>query len=1312
MASPRNIDPLSAETAQRFPDNTVVNSRYTVLDFIFKNLYEQFRRPLNFYFLLVAMLQFISIIAPVNPMSTLVPLLFAFSLTAVKEGYDDVKRHQQDTAYNNRIRRVLSRETGEWRQSRNRDICVGDVILLEQNDEIPCDCLVLAAPSSSVLIRTDNLDGEIDLKRRDVVAPRVELASPTRGSCGSPLPVMSFFSVDDSGPALLEKLACLTLRCPPPNAVVESFDGVAEFTRRDLAVSLVRLVSLTTATLPARPAEGGAFIECVDEVVKLSLSHKHLLPQSCLLKNTERAVCIAVYTGNDTKCGMNKRPPPVKWAQIDKDVSQYAIFIFCFQMLSAVSFGLAGFLMNNSVENTHWYLQPHEGERAASFIIYPMRFFLLTTVMIPVSFKFVVDVSKYYMAMAVEWDTTMIHGELGGCKVNNSGILEDLGQIDYVLSDKTGTMTQNVMELQYISVVPDFRINLSEMNIPTTVCASPTVSQAYPSRATGGSRDFPGEPEHIRSVQCTEVQHFAYMLALCNTVEVTPGLSTDAPGAGGSSPVLIPPGLDAPVSYQAASPDEIALCCGAAKLNVVLHRRTLESYTLRLGPNPDGSVFDETWQLHHVFLFSSERKAMGVIVEDKQRQRILVLVKGADDSVSRMLRLRQVSGTNVGNGGAPQLCSWQESYPAMAEHLHSYAKRGLRTLLVAQREISRDELHHFLQGTREAELAMTNRQERVDVLRTELETGLDLIGITAIEDKLQEQVQETISDVLSAGMMMWMLTGDKVETAEQIGLSCGLYGPQDRVIRIVEGATAETRDDWEQVLMHAELPPLPAGSADREAGATSAWQRWSMQPADEKQSQLSIGRRVIQGVRAFRVGCDLSGSEEGETEMDTLTPPPSTPTSHQRAVLVVQGGTVLERIFSSAPLAARFGDLSRRCVSVICARTTPSQKAMITSFVRTQGKMTLSIGDGGNDVAMIQEAHVGVGIVGKEGQQASRAADFAITQFSDLRQLLFVHGQQAYTRTAYVIKYSFYKSMLISFIQLAYNCFGTHVSGGTFWNSFSLTMWNGVYTLPQTLSYCLDRFAPRVVLERCPELYKLTRRSADMDVTEFFGWYVARGVVQSVALLYFVSNIFDRDFALPDGGHASSNDLNFTVAYTALILSQMITVFLESHSITTINALWLVGMPVFYLLSTLGYSGVPNLQYFGVLRKTLHVESWLAATGIAVVLTMPVVAFYGLREAMQPSSRGVLRSAELKRQSTLLANPQYRRKQPVSVRWFGCSPEAASPSLGTAAGTLRRGDMQRTSPSPVSVKAVALQPPPQRCLLFDRTNATACAAYQ
>ncbi|KAG8346090.1 phospholipid-translocating P-type ATPase [Trypanosoma vivax] len=1191
----RAIQPLDAATAAKYPCNTVTNSWYTVWNFIFLNLYEQFRRPLNFYFLLVSCLQFISIIAPVSPFATLLPLIAAFSLTALKEGYDDIKRHKQDKLHNNKKRTVLNRTSLVWETRVNSSIRVGDVVRIERDEDIPCDVVALAMSGRSLLIRTDNLDGELDLKPREVVRPPEETLHELIQH-GLPEAILNTltFDVTDSCDVLAQKLAQLTIECAPPSPIVDSFDGMARFKLRSTGGN-------------GSNGNSGQWGVDVEVPVCISLNIAHLLPQSCILKGVDEVIGVAVYTGEETKCGMNKRPPPVKWAKIDQMISRYSIFIFVFQLFFAIALGLTGYLYNGKVHEDFWYMQVPRNESTLNAVVYPLRFFLLTSILIPISFKFVVDVSKYYLAKTVEWDVSMIHDKDSGdgCHVRNSSILEDLAQVDCVLSDKTGTLTQNVMELLHVTI-GDKRFSLHECE---------------------------GEASKVDENE-EDVLQFGRVLSLCNTVEVAsdPARDTDRLGAqpyGEHSGTVV---------YQAASPDEAALCCGAGKLSVRLTHREQTRATLMV----KGIV--ESWFIHYVFPFSSELKTMGIVVEREGTGLIYYFVKGADDRIAEMSTVESrddISTNGVGKAGDT------ETFEFIGSELKHYATRGLRTLLIAQKRLSRDDLNHFLSQIRAAELLLTNRQEKLGEIRRDMESGVRILGATAIEDKLQDGVCESIQSFLEAGIRVWMLTGDKVETAEQIGLSCALYSPTDTILRVVSSSLG-CRDEWEEKIQALFRIALKAKGSKSSVGCCS---NGNAVPAGKlnKKNLFNDHRRKDTNNGLSQPG----GVNSAENSMCSFPNPTS-------CVLIVEGGPILEQILTNPRLRDCLIQLCESCTSVICARVTPSQKAAITQLVRSRGFMTLAVGDGGNDVAMLQEAHVGVGIAGKEGKQAVRASDFSITRFSDLRVLMFVHGQMAYIRTAYVIKYSFYKSVLIGFVQVAYNVYGMYFSGGSFWNSFSLMLWNGLYTFPHTFLYCLDRKAPRNVLEQNPFLYKMTRSGVDLGTREFFLVYFFRGIAQAVVAHWLVLSMIDSHYSIYSTGDLNSKDVAFTLTYSAFIILQMLTLLLESNSITFLNSIAILGMPPVYVLFTTLYSSSPSIQYYGVWNQTINLFPFLMVFVVVCALVVPTVGIITLWKTWCPDPRDILRNAAVRRVKKQISRGDTAFGTSKIGRCFGCVPEGPS----------------------------------------------------
>ena len=238
--------------------------------------------------------------------------------------------------------------------------------------------------------------------------------------------------------------------------------------------------------------------------------------------------------------------------------------------------------------------------------------------------------------------------------------------------------------------------------------------------------------------------------------------------------------------------------------------------------------------------------------------------------------------------------------------------------------------------------------------------------------------------------------------------------------------------------------------------------------------------------------------------------------------------------------------------------------------MKEKGYSTLAIGDGGNDVAMIQSADVGVGIVGKEGLQAARASDFSISRFYFLVRLMLIHGRYAYNRTSFIALYSFQKSIYICLIQVMYN-FYAGFSGASFFDTLQLSTYNVVFTGIPIVFYVLDQDIPMRILILNPSLYQMSKRGTRFNEKLFLFW-VARAVFQAMVTLFTVLYFFGSDGCLQPAA---------ITAYSIAICMQMLNLFLESHSITCINILIIFGQIVVMWLLFVFVSVIPDQKMTG-----------------------------------------------------------------------------------------------------------------------------------
>ncbi|XP_047267843.1 phospholipid-transporting ATPase 2 isoform X2 [Capsicum annuum] len=1008
-------------------DNRISNRKYTVWNFLPKNLWEQFSRFMNQYFLLIACLQLWSLITPVNPASTWGPLIFIFAVSATKEAWDDYNRYLSDKKANEK--EVWLVWKGIRKHIQAQDICVGNIVWLRENDEVPCDLVLIGTsdPQGLCYVETAALDGETDLKTRVVASACMGIDSE-----------------------LLHKIKGV-IECPIPDKDIRRFD----------------------ANMRLFPP----FLD--NDICPLTI--KNTILQSCYLRNTEWACGVAVYTGNETKLGMSRGIPEPKLTAMDAMIDKLTGAIFVFQIVVVIVLGIAGNVWKDTEARKLWYVQyPTEGPWYELLVI-PLRFELLCSIMIPISIKVSLDLVKSLYAKFIDWDNEMVDPETGTpSHAANTAISEDLGQVEYILTDKTGTLTENKMIFKRCCISGTFYGNENGDGLK-----DPELLQAVAS----------GSPDAIR---------FLIVMAICNTVV----------------PVKSKAGV---VSYKAQSQDEEALVRAAARLNMVF----LDKKGNILDINFNASLVQ--YEVLDTLEFTSERKRMSVVVRDCQNGNIILLSKGADEAI--------LPHTHAG-----------QPTRIFAEAVEQYAQLGLRTLCLAWRDLEEEEYHEWSLLFKEANSSLVDREWRVAEVCQRIEHGFEIIGVAAIEDRLQDAVPETIETLRKAGINFWMLTGDKQNTAIQIARSCNFVSPEPKG----------------QLL-------LINGRTDDEVGQSL--------------------ERVLLTMRITN------------TEL--------------KDVAFVVDGWALEIVLKHYRKA--FTELAILSRTAICCRVTPSQKAQLVELLKSCEYRTLAIGDGGNDVRMIQQADIGVGISGREGLQAARAADYSIGKFRFLKRLILVHGRYSYNRTAFLSQYSFYKSLLICFIQIFFS-FISGVSGTSLFNSVSLMAYNVFYTSVPVLVSVLDKdLSERTVMQH-PQILFYCQAGRLLNPSTFAGWF-GRSLFH--AIVVFVITIHAYAFEKSEMEEASM------VALSGCIWLQAFVVALETNSFTILQHIAIWGnLVAFYVINWI-VSAFPSSGLYTIMFRLCRQPSYWITIFIIVAAGMgPVLALKYFRYTYRSSKINILQQAE------------------------------------------------------------------------------------
>lgn len=838
-----------ANSANKYVDNHVSTAKYNIATFLPKFLFEQFSKFANIFFLFTAGLQQIPGLSPTNRYTTIGPLIVVLMVSAGKELVEDYRRKQADRALNMSKARVLRGST--FVETRWVNVAVGDIVRVESEEPFPADLVLLASsePEGLCYIETANLDGETNLKIKQALPETSSMVSSTE----------------------LSRLGG-RLRSEQPNSSLYTYEA--------------------TLTLQA----GGGEKE-------LPLNPEQLLLRGATLRNTPWIHGVVVFTGHETKLMRNATAAPIKRTKVEKQLNKLVLMLVgVLLVLSVIS--TVGDLIMRSVSGdalSYLFLDKLDGAMAVAriFIKDMVTYWVLFSSLVPISLFVTLELVKYWHGILINDDLDIYYDTTdtpANCRT--SSLVEELGMVEYVFSDKTGTLTCNQMEFKacsiagvmYAETVPEDRVPTIEDGVEV------------------GIHEFKKLRENLNGHPTAQaIDHFLTLLATCHTV--------------------IPEQDDSGrIKYQASSPDEGALVQGAVQLGYKFVARKPRSVIIEV----NGEQLE--YELLAVCEFNSTRKRMSTIYRCPDGK-VRCYCKGADTVILERL-----------NDNNPHV-------DATLRHLEEYASEGLRTLCLAMREIPEHEFQEWYQVYDKAQTTIGGtRAQELDKAAELIEHDFFLLGATAIEDRLQDGVPETIHTLQEAGIKVWVLTGDRQETAINIGMSCKLLS-EDMMLLIVNEENAEaTRDNLQKKL-----------------------------DAIRTQGDATI-------------------------EMGTLA-------------LVIDGKSLTYAL--EKDMEKLFLDLAIMCKAVICCRVSPLQKAMVVKLVKKYQKesILLAIGDGANDVSMIQAAHIGIGISGVEGLQAARSADVSIAQFRFLRKLLLVHGAWSYHRVSKTILFSFYKNITLYLTQ-------------------------------------------------------------------------------------------------------------------------------------------------------------------------------------------------------------------------------------------------------------------------------------------------------
>ena len=1022
----------------KFPNNKISTTKYNFITWFPKSLLMQFTRAANIFFLLVSCIV-LTPISPKKPGNTLGTFATVLLLTMIKEAYEDLLRWNNDKKENSNKSLVYNYKNTSFEQTSWQNIKVGNIIKVLSSEPIPCDIMILKSSSENGVsfVDTKSLDGETTLKDKmafDILNKLTEVEILNLNS---------------------------KITCDEANDSLVNWDCNFEI-----------------------------FSDKKDLKTEIFGNIKNLLLKGSTLRNTSYIIGIAIYTGHSCKVMKNAKDPKTKISKLMKTMNYLLFSIIVYLSSVCIIFSFIYLSWENNIGKDLSYLQKYKkgilGLRVANGFAWFKRAITYHSAfnqVIPISLYVALEVLKLFQAKLISRDPTMYDKNSESFALSRtSDLIDELGQVELIFSDKTGTLTQNEMIFKKCSVnMKIYEENDPELKTKNVEDYVQVKSNKFGKNIENGMI-IESHDEQNKIFKCEEIysilnsplnseyesmNYFFSICAICHEAYIEDS------------------------TFHSSSPDEIALVNAAKKYGISFVSKssgTIDIYNLYTKKT-------EVWNILLILKFDPVRKRMSIIV--KNNEKYYLFVKGADSHMIPFLNDNEVTKEKIN------------------EDILYFSKQGLRTLVFAKKELTEEQVDDILNKYHKILHNQENKHNKDNLILdffNEVETNFNYIGTSAIEDKLQDNVADTIETLISVNIKVWILTGDKKETAFEIAKSCRLVNSD---FTLLDFSFEDNKD----------LISILSSKIN-----TVFYSLYSEQEENEIRKGNMYSDKYL-----------LANNNNCKK-------------------LVIVDGLSLSIIFESNELSKKFFRICMVSDSVICCRVSPKQKSQVVKLAKSNCNLvTLSIGDGENDIPMIIQANIGVGIIGKEGSGASRSADYSIGQFSFLKNLLFYHGRVGYKRISTFLCYYFYKNIMMVLPEMIFANYSGY-SGQIFYPDFGPLLYNKLWTsYPCIFSYSLERDLDADTSLKFPMLYKAGQQNYYFNLKVFWKWIV-NAYVHGFLVYYIVTLTLEN--SISENGKIHDNWFKSTVAFSLVIHIVNYKILIDSQYWNYVN----IGSGIFSLV--------------------------------------------------------------------------------------------------------------------------------------------------